>query len=128
MSVSSPVIAYISTIQSLVGLAGSTFVTATIQCTAGWEIRIPLRGIQASNTSAGPYLNVLPAIANAATAPNFATLPMASISITNRASGDDSIILRVDTGYYCLQIGAGGPNTATVGIATVEVVTAIINQ
>jgi len=127
MSVATPLETWISTIQSLTGLAASTFVTATIQLTAGWEIRLPFQGVQASNVSAGPYLQVFEAIGLGTGTPPFATIPMTQIAITNKASGNDVMYIRLDTGIYCLALGSGGPNTATVGILTAIVVTAVQN-
>jgi len=123
-----PVVTWISTIQSLTGIAASTFVTATIQLTAGWEIRLPFRGVQASNVSAGPYIQVFEAIGlGSATSPPFATVPMTQVALTNVASSDNTVFVRLDCGVYCLALGSGGPNTATVGVLTAAIITAINN-
>lgn len=125
--VSNPVLTWIATIMAEAGLAGSSNLTATFQITSGWEVRIPFRGVQAANVSAGPEIWIYEAVAFAAGTPKFSTVPLAQIGLTRSASGDDTSIVRLDTGIYCARLISGGPNTATVGLLTAQVLTGVNN-
>lgn len=131
MSVSNPVLTYIqlmgTSTTALTGVAGSSFVTATFQITAGWELRIPYHGVQASNVSAGPEVAIYEMVCDGTVAPKYATIPTASLAITRAASGADVAFMRIDAGIYCARLCSGGPNTATVGLLTGAVFTGISN-
>jgi hypothetical protein len=126
---STPQIAYISTIQALTGIAGSSAITATlVNATAAWEIRVPFQGVQASNVSAGPELWVYEAVAGASgAAPLWTTLPLV-FPIPFRSSGNDTQIIRLDTGLYLFALCSGGPNTSSCGCLTAQVITGVLNQ
>lgn len=106
---------------------GSSWVTANFQITAGWEIRIPFQGVMAANVSAGPEIYAYRGIQNLGGTPTYETIASRAKGINRRASGNDVTTITLDTGYWCLALCTGGPNTATVGALTGEVVTGIIS-
>jgi hypothetical protein len=125
--VSSPIETFVAALQAAGGLAGSSFVTCTqVNCTAIWERRVPFWGVQASNVSAGPELWVYEAVANYAGTPPCTTQPLVT-AIPFKASANDTVVVRLDTGLYTLVLCSGGPNTATVGLLTCMDVTGINN-
>jgi hypothetical protein len=126
---STPQIAYLSTILPLQGVAGSSNITATlINATAAWEIRIPFQGVQAANVSAGPELWVYEAVAGSSgAAPLWTTLPLV-FPIPFRSSGNDTQIIRLDTGLYLISLNSGGPNTSSIGALTAQLITGVLNQ
>lgn len=119
-----PVLAKIATVQGLTGIAGSSFLTATVQVTSGWELRLPFQAIQAANVSAGPELRAFAAVADAIGTPPYATIPL-TFGLNRSGSGNDTYVCTLPTGIWCLALCSGGPNTATVGIGTAELITAV---
>lgn len=121
MSTVNRIIAYISTLHAPAPVAGSSYVTVTIDNITAEELRVPFYFVQAANVSAGPEVEVFRSTDGGN---NFDTVASPVFSIT-RASGavsQKSIVL--DGGVYAFKICSGGPNTCTVGVNTVEVLTA----
>lgn len=115
------VIAYLPTIHSPTAVAASSYITATIANVTAEEIRVPFYFVQASNVSAGPEVEVYRSTDGGA---NFDTVAAPPFGITRASSTQDQKTLLLDGGVYAFAMCSGGPNTATLGVNTAEVLTA----
>ena len=115
------VVTYLSAIHAPTAVAGSSYITATIANVTAEELRLPCYFVQANNVSAGPELRVYRSTDGGA---SFDTVAAPVFSITRAASTKDQKTVILDGGVYAFSMCTGGPNTCTVGINTVEVLTA----
>lgn len=115
------VIAYLPTIHSPTAVAGSSYITATIANVTVEEVRVPFYFVQASNVSAGPEVEVYRSTDGGG---NFDTIAAPPFGITRASSTQDQKTLLLDGGVYAFAMCSGGPNTATLGVNTAEVLTA----
>ena len=123
-TISTPLIAYQSTILTSTGTNQSSSTTITVNV-VGWEIQIPIR-VQQSNVSADQTINVYASMDGGAT---YDTTPYKSFSIARVASspriGQTSI--RLTAGQYAIQLISSGPQSQTFQVNTQAVITAIQN-
>jgi len=121
MSTANRVIAHIATLHAPAGLAGSAFMTATIVNLTAEELRVPFYFVQYGTSSAGPEVEVFRSTDGGA---NFDTIAAPSFSVSRSGGTQDRKTIVLDGGIYAFKMCAGGPYTCTVGVNTVEVLTA----
>lgn len=119
-----PHTAFLSALLSGQAVAGSSSLTVTLAITSGFEVRVPVQSVQASNVSAAPEVYAYRAVAGAAGTPKYETQGATGAVFTRTASGDQTDVIVLDTGMWCLQLLSGGPNTASFLVLTQEVITA----
>ncbi|MEM3040422.1 MAG: hypothetical protein QXG97_00160 [Nitrososphaerota archaeon] len=119
-----PVIAYISTVQSGIGLAASSFYTFTVDLRHAWEAYFPVRVVMAANVSAGPEVRCFLST-NGGT--QFASEPLTAtrLAFVRASNAQVQDWFRVETGIWAVSIVSGGPNTATIIVETAMVITSI---
>lgn len=132
MSIATPVLAWISTIQANTGLTNTANLTVTVNITSGWQIVVPVRVLTPNTTgiSSGATISVYRSLDGGNNYDNIAIAPMGlprptAASMTQQAS------LKLETGQYAIQIQAGGNSVAstwTVSVLTCQVLTSILNQ
>lgn len=123
-TVSTPVSAWVASLMAGNSVSANGSITATIQCTGGWEIQIPIR-MAFSRVSSDPVVNVFATMDGGV---NYDNVPMASFAITRVANGVAQASLRLPTGQYALQIQVlTSSDNATVAILTQLLITAINN-
>lgn len=121
MSTVNRIIAYMSALHAPAPIAGSSYVTVTINNVTAEELRVPFYFVQAANVSAGPSVEVFRSTDGGV---NFDTIASPVFSVTRASGSVSQKTLVLDGGIYAFKICSGGPNTCTVGVNTVEVLTA----
>lgn len=118
-------IAYIASPKAPAAYAASAWHTVTVDLrTAEW-LRVPFRAVQNATVTNGPELHIYRSADGGA---NFETIAMTAISLARSPSSDDRQILQLEGGLYVLAMQAGGPNTATLGIETCEILSAFVGN
>ena len=120
--VATPVVAYAAAVLSGTGVAASTNLTVTINVTAGWEVQVPVRAVQAANVSAGPEIYAFRSYDGGT---NYENVASTGFSVLRTSSGDSTKTLYLPTGQWAIQLLSGGPNTATFAVNTLFVITAV---
>lgn len=120
---STPILAYIATVQALTGVNQSSSLYFSVQVTGGWEYCFPAQ-IRYSNVSADAVVNAYATMDGGA---NYDSVPCASWNITRQGSVTRQVSCRLPTGQYLIQILNSGPNSASVGILTATQVSAVQN-
>jgi len=121
-TVGNKVIAYISTLHAPAQYTGSAYITATLVANTAEEIRIPFYCVQRTHT-AGPEFAVFRSTDGGA---NFETIPQPNIAISRATNTWDRKVLVLNGGTYAFRMCAGGPDSTTLGIQTIEIVTAYV--
>lgn len=126
MSVSTPVLAWVATIQAGIGIGQSSNFTFTVHLTQGWQINVPIKVWFPTNVSAGPQISVY---RSADGGLSYDTVPLQPTSMARRSGNSDTTSLKLETGNYAIQVLSGGGSAATwtVQILTQAVITAILN-
>lgn len=127
--VSTPVCAWVASLQALtVGAGGvnqSASLTVTVALTQGWEIQIPIQFSHQANISADPVIRVF---ASGDGGTTYDSNPFTAFSLPRLVGGGGRISsIRLTTGNYCLQLLNSGPNSAVFGVLTQLVVTGVNN-
>ena len=121
--ISTPLIAWVASLQALTGIQYSASLYFSVNLTAGLEIQLPIQ-VRFSLVSADPLVNVYRSMDGGAT---YDVNPLLSFSILRLASRTVQQSLALPTGQYLLQVQHSGSNSASVGLLTAAVITAITN-
>lgn len=121
-TVGNRVLAYLPTLHAPAQYTGSAEVTATLVVGTAEQVRVPFYCVQATVT-AGPEIHFYRSTDGGA---NFATIAEPAIAISRAPNTTHRRVVTLDGGIYAIRMVAGGPSSATLGIETIEVVTAYI--
>lgn len=121
--ISTPLIAWVASLQALTGIQYSASLYFSVNLTAGFEITLPIQ-VRFSLVSADPIVNVYRSLDGGA---NYDVNPFLSFAIQRLASRTVQQSIAIPTGQYLLQVQHSGSNSASVGILTGAVITAINN-
>lgn len=116
-------IAYVAAPDTPTAYGQSAFQTVTIDFRTAENVRLNWYGVQDANVSAPPELDVY---RSADGGVSFESIAMSSVAFTLAASAVDRKTLAIDGGLYALVMQSGGPNTATLGIETCEILTGYV--
>ncbi len=116
-------IAYVAAPHVAAAATGSNFITATIDFRTAEKFWIDFRGAQAGDVTSPPELDIYRSSDGGV---SFESVAMSSTTFARVASADDRKVIELDGGFYALAMQAGGPNTATLGIETCEVLTGYV--
>lgn len=121
--VSTPFVTWTASLQALTGIQYSASLYFSVNITAGWEVQIPVQ-VRFSLVSADPVVNVYPSSDGGA---NYDSVPAASYNIARLASTTRQASIRIPTGQYLIQVQHSGSNSASVGLLTGMIITAVNN-
>lgn len=126
MSVATPVLAYVATINSGIGIGQSANFTFTVQVPSAWQTKVPIMVRFPASVSAGPIFNVYRSTDGGL---SYDTVPLSPASLARQSGGSAQQSLKLETGTYAVQVLSGGGSAATwtIQVLTQEVLTAILN-
>jgi len=124
ITVATPQLAYVATIEAGTLVAQSSSITSTINITGAWEIRVPFK-VQFFTNSADPIVNIFRTTDGGL---SFGTVPLFSFSIPRVTGGATQRSFVLQTGMYAVQFLNSGPGSNTFFINTSEVVTAYLGN
>ena len=115
-------IAYLAAPHAAEAVAGSAWITATFDCRTAEQIVVPLYVAQATASANFP-INIYRSADGGA---NFATVARPAMSISRLTNSWARSAVVLDGGKYAIAMCSSGPNTATLGIDTCEIVTGYV--
>lgn len=126
MSVSTPALAWVATINAGIGIGQSANFTFTVHITQAWQIVVPIKVFFPTNVSAGPQFLVYRSSDGGTT---FDTIPLQPLSIARQSGTSATGSIKLETGNYCVQVLSGGGSAATwtIQVLTQQILTAINN-
>lgn len=121
--VSTPIKAWIATLNAGVFISHGQSLTVTVHLTSGWEIQVPVGVRYGTGVSLASIINIYPSSDGGT---SFDSVPLLSFSVPTLASVRQVYSVRLTTGQYCVTVTNSSPS-ATVFVLTQEAVTAVIN-
>lgn len=118
-------LAYVESPLTPAAVEGSAWETATLDLRTAERFWLPFRGVQEESADAGPEIYVYRSTDGGA---SFESVAASSYTFAAAPSSDGRKIIELEGGLYVLAMQAGGPNTATLGLETVEVLTAYVGN
>ena len=130
MSVATPVVAYVASINAGQALPQTGTLTFNVNIPAAWQIVLPIifKAPNTANISAGPLIFVFRSADGGTT---FDTQPLQSVGLARpTAAQQQQFSLSLITGNYLICAVAGGGVAATwsVQVLTQQILTSILNQ
>ena len=117
-----PVLAWVETLMDGTQVNASSYITATLHCTSGYEIQVPVK-FTFSNVSADPIIYIYPSSDGGAT---FDSTAMYAFSVQYVVGGSRQNSIKLPTGQYALAILNAAHTTSTVQLLTQQVLTAYV--
>lgn len=99
----------------------STWDTATLDLRTSEKFWLPFRGVQGGSSDDGPELHWYRSTDGGA---NFESVALGSYAFATGVGDDGRKVNEIEGGLYALAMVSGGGDTATMGLETVEVLTA----
>lgn len=126
MSVSTPVLTWVATLQAGIGIGQSANFTFTVHLTQAWQIIVPVKVFFPTNVSAGPQISVYRSTDGGV---NFDSVPLQPLGMARQSGGNLQGSIKLEQGQYAVQVLSGGGSAATwtVQVLTQQVLTGIVN-
>lgn len=121
--VSTPVKAWLATLNAGGFISHGQALTVTVNITGAWEIQIPIGVRYGANVSLAALIGIYPSSDGGA---NFDSVALQSFAIPTLASGRQVLSVRLTTGQYVVTVTMSSPS-GTVFVLTQEAITGVIN-
>lgn len=129
MSVATPVVAYVASIEAGKALPQTGTYTFNIAIPAAWEIKLPIEVMapNTANNSSGPLIFVFRSSDGGTV---FDTVALQSVGLTRpTAAQKQQFSMKLETGNYlvCVVMGGGQASTWSIRVLTQQILTGILN-